>query len=324
MAASLHDVTVLGAGIAGLTTALVLRRRGHRVRIVTADDAANTTSNVAAGAWFPTRVGPPEDVVRWGRRTFDVLTAMAGAEPGAGVALRETLSLYREDPGRPWWTDALGDVAEVGPAGLPTGYRHGLRYVVPLAEMPVHLPWLLGELRGAGVVVERHRVSQLSELGGTSAVIVNCTGLAAGALVGDGSVVPVRGQIVRTTNPGLARSVRDEHHPGGYTYVHPRSQDCILGGSLEDGVWDTTPDHEVGEAILRRCRELAPELERAEVLEHRVGLRPGRPTVRLELDTRALTETPVVHNYGHGGAGVTLAWGCAEDVAGIVGSVLDA
>jgi D-amino-acid oxidase len=59
-----------------------------------------------------------------------------------------------------------------------------------------------------------------------------------------------------------------------------------------------------------------PALGDATVLEHLVGLRPGRPTVRLELDLKGSTR--VVHNYGHGGSGVTLGWGCAAEVVELV------
>ena len=118
---------------------------------------------------------------------------------------------------------------------------------------------------------------------------------------------------MRVTNPGLTMSVRDEHHPGGRAYVHPRGQDCILGGTLDLGRWDTDVDEAEAEAILSRCRDIVPALADATVLEHIVGLRPARPTVRLEEDL-APHAARVVHNYGHGGAGVTLGWGCAADV----------
>ena len=67
----------------------------------------------------------------------------------------------------------------------------------------------------------------------------------------------------------------------------------------------------VTEEILDRATLLVPELSRAKVLGHRVGLRPARPSVRLE------REGNVVHCYGHGGAGVTLSWGCADEVAAL-------
>jgi D-amino-acid oxidase len=99
--------------------------------------------------------------------------------------------------------------------------------------------------------------------------------------------------------------------------VHPRSTDCILGGTLEVGSWDTTPDPAQTAAILERCADIAPAVAGAPVIDTVVGLRPGRPQVRLERDADLLP-VPVVHNYGHGGAGVTIGWGCARDVAVLV------
>ena len=97
----------------------------------------------------------------------------------------------------------------------------------------------------------------------------------------------------------------------------PRSNDCVLGGTADEGDWNTEPNPETAEGILRRCTALEPRLAGAEILEHRVGLRPGRPEVRLESETLA-DGTPCVHNYGHGGSGVTLSWGCAEEALELV------
>ena len=102
-------------------------------------------------------------------------------------------------------------------------------------------------------------------------VVVNAAGTAAGVLVGDETVFPVRGQIVRVTNPGLRLSVRDEEHPGGRAYVHPRSEDCTLGGTLEVGSWDTEPDPGQTAAILDRCIDIAPQLAMSRVLQSVVG-----------------------------------------------------
>lgn len=312
------DVVVVGAGFSGLTTAVVLQRSGRQVHVITADDPAGTTSMVAAAVWFPTEVGPRHRVVAWGRRALVEFERIAENHPGSGVVLRETISLYRDDPGRPWWTDAVGQVEPAAAEDLPPGYRHGLRYVAPLAESPTYLPWLVDQLTAAGGTLERRRLASLEEVTGLAPVVVNCTGLGARELVGDDSVEPIRGQVVRTTNPGITVSVRDHLHPGGYAYVHPRSNDCVLGGTLERGSGSTRPDPSAGESILARCRELVPALADAQVLEQVVGLRPGRPTVRLELEPSPPAGATVVHNYGHGGAGMTLSWGCAAEVAALV------
>ena len=63
-----------------------------------------------------------------------------------------------------------------------------------------------------------------------------------------------------------------------------------------------------------------PLLAGVRVLGGAVGLRPARPAVRLEAEPH--DRGVVVHCYGHGGAGVTLAWGCAEEVVGLVSAAL--
>lgn len=305
------DAVVVGAGISGLSTALLLREAGWRVRIVAEHAPVESTSYLAAAVWFPTRVGPRDRVLGWGRRSYEVFAEQA-ALGVPGVIMRESLALYREPPATPWWADAVGGVRAARPGELPPGYRHGLRYAVPLVEMPEYLPWLRARFEAAGGSLTEGRVDALAPV---ADVVVNCSGLGARRLVPDPSVIPVRGQIVRVANPGLTISVRDEGHPGGRAYVHPRTTDCILGGTLDENVWDATPDPATARAILDRCADLVPRLRGARVLEDIAGLRPARPEVRVERDP----DRPwLVHNYGHGGAGITLCWGCAEDVVALV------
>ncbi|WP_020391475.1 FAD-dependent oxidoreductase [Kribbella catacumbae] len=306
-------VVVLGAGISGLSTATLLRQRGDDVVLVSAHATEATTSHLAAAVWFPTSAGPADKVASWGSTTYDVLAAEA--ERGVpGVVMRESLVVYREEPPPQPWAAAVGDIRPAKADELPAGYSHGLRFAVPLVEMPTYLPWLYRQyVDGGGHQVVR-RIDALHDLLDLAPdVIVNCGGLAAGKLVGDTSTYPIRGQIVRVVNPGLSMSMRDETHPAGRAYVHPRTNDCILGGTLDAGVWDTTVDDETTLSIISRCSDLVPALAGTAVIEALVGLRPGRPEVRLERDDELLPGVPVVHNYGHGGSGITLGWGCAAD-----------
>jgi len=281
------DVIVIGAGIAGLSTAILLQEAGPRVLLMSDRSWRESTSYLAAAVWFPTRVGPRERVRAWGEQTYTVLREQAERRV-PGVLMRESLFLAREPIAEPWWASAVGKVRPALGNELPPGYAHGLRFTVPLVEMPQYLPWLLKRFSQAGGEVRWQHVHSISEVASEASVVVNCTGLAARELVGDRTVVPVRGQIVRVSNPGLTISVRDEDHPDGRAYVHPRSHDCILGGTLEEGNWDTSVDLVQSESIIARCRDLAPQLLQAKVLEHIVGLRPGRPTVRVEQEIEAL------------------------------------
>jgi D-amino-acid oxidase len=121
--------------------------------------------------------------------------------------------------------------------------------------------------------------------------------------------------VVRVSNPGLDRWLIDDDHPDGLTYVVPRDTDVVLGGTADRGAEDPEPDPAVEAGILARARALVPALRDAEVVSRAVGLRPVRPSVRLErADAGGRT---VVHCYGHGGAGVTLSWGCAAEVVAL-------
>ena len=311
---------MVGCGVIGLTAALSLREAGIDARIVTAALPPETTSSVAAALWYPYKAYPEDLVLLWGKRTFEVFEDLARV-PESGVLMREGVELWHERVPDPWWMDAVPTVRRCSEDELPPGYRDGHAFVAPVVEMPVYLRYLLDRFARAGGEIERRAIPAL-ENAGDARVVVNCAGLGARELVGDSSMEPIRGQIVRVRNPGLERFMLDEENPEGVTYIVPRSDDCVLGGTAEEGAWDTEPDPETAAGILRRCTALEPRLARAEVLEHKVGLRPGRPEIRLEREDAA-HGPPRIHNYGHGGSGITLSWGCAEETLQLVREALD-
>lgn len=308
------EAVVVGCGVIGLTSAIRLREAGFRTRIVTKALPAETTSAVAAAVWYPYKAYPRERVLGWSRATLDALYDLA-RDPAAGCSLLPLIDLFETPVPDPWWKGAVRSFRRATAADLPPGYADGFVIEAPLAEPPVFLPYLERRFRAAGGVIEvrPEGIAALDELTAEGRLVVNCTGLGAAALTGDDALYPIRGQVVRVTNPGLRHSLADEYGRRAVTYIIPRSRDCILGGTIDEGVWDTTPDPAVTETILRRCRELEPRLHDAEVLDVRVGLRPARSAVRLELE-RLGPRRAVLHNYGHGGAGFTLCWGCADEV----------
>ncbi|MDQ4127746.1 MAG: FAD-binding oxidoreductase [Actinomycetota bacterium] len=301
----------------GLSAAIRLREAGLDTRVLAAELPPATTSIVAAALWYPYKAYPEDRVLYWGERTFEVFERFS-AIPESGVRMREGVEIWQHKVPEPWWANAVPDVRRCTADELPPGYRDGHTFVAPVIEMPIYLAYLMDRFAGVGGSVERRAVASLEEPAREGPrVVVNCAGLGARELVGDASMRPIRGQIVRVRNPGLERFVLDEANPDGLTYVIPRSSDCILGGTAEEWAWDTEPDPEIAAGIVRRCVALEPRLAGAEVLEHRVGLRPGRPEIRLEREL-GTDGVPFVHNYGHGGSGVTLSWGCAEETLRLV------
>jgi D-amino-acid oxidase len=95
--------------------------------------------------------------------------------------------------------------------------------------------------------------------------------------------------------------------------MFPHGDTVLLGGTNEEGAWDEEPRPYIAERIVAACSAIDPRLRGVEILEHRVGLRPCRPEVRLESDP--LDGSILWHNYGHGGAGISLSWGCAAEIA---------
>ncbi len=306
-------VTVIGGGVVGLTAALGLARAGHTVRCVRDAPAVDTASAVAGGLWFPYHVDPRDRVLEWGRVAFDRFTALA-QRPDAGVAVREGLVVERGVPDR-WWTAALPTWREARADELPAGAAGGVVASVPLVTMPVFLPWLEARCAQAGVELASGYVTGLAQVRGD--VVVVAAGLGSGPLMGDSTGGPSRGQVALLANPGLTRWVVDDDHPEGVTYALPHRGWVVCGGTDVSGSWDTEPDPEVHETILQRVREVVPELAGAQVLGSRVGLRPLAPEVRLAASH--VGGRPVVTCYGHGGAGVTLSWGCADEVVRLVG-----
>jgi len=311
-------IVVVGAGVVGLTCAVRLAEAGHAVRVVAREPPPATNSAVAAAVWFPYLAAPLARVTAWATRTHDALVALAAGEPESGVVVRELVSYARGPVEEPAWSGAVGGFRRLGAGELAPGYADGWMARVPVVESPRHLPWLVERLERAGgsIEVEPRGVASLAAAGAGAELVVHCSGLGARELAGDASVVPVRGQVVLVDNPGLERVVLDEGDPAGPTYVIPRRDDCVLGGTAEPGATSLEPDAATTESILARAARLVPEIATARVRTVRVGLRPARPAVRLELE-RPREGPPVIHCYGHGGSGFTLAWGCAEDVVSL-------
>ncbi len=314
------DVLVIGAGVSGLTTAICLAEAGYAVTVAAADPPQRTTSAAAGAIWGPHLVGMDARVGRWGSLTMARLREMA-RDPATGVRVASGMAVSAAQQADPFdWISALDGPTPCDPAGLPTGYATGWRLAAPIVSMPVYLRYLVARLDRAGAQVREARFTSLRQAAEltSAAVIVNCSGIGAHGLVPDRQVMPVRGQVVIVENPGISEFfVGVGREPGAITYYFPHGDVVVLGGTEEAGDWSREPDPAIAARILDDCAAVEPLLRGATVTEHRVGLRPVRPSVRLEAES--LDGGPqLVHNYGHGGAGVTLSWGCALEVAALV------
>lgn len=311
-----NEFLVIGGGVIGLTTAIVLAEQGRRVRVWTRDPVERTTSAVAGGLWWPYRIQPEVRVGDWALASLTVYEEQAERPEETGVRLVAGVHGETSLDELGAWASRVAGLRRATAEEYPGGTA--LCATVPLIDMPTHLRWLRKRLLDAGGAIETRTAGTLAEAADTgAAVVVNCTGLGARELVPDPAVAPVRGQLVVVENPGVTTwltSVNDTSTAG--TYFLPQPGGLILGGTADEDAWSLSPDPAVAKEIVARCAALVPRIADARVLDHRVGLRPGRPEVRLESE-RLSGGGLLVHNYGHGGAGITVAWGCAHEAAGL-------
>ncbi|MDO9377879.1 MAG: FAD-dependent oxidoreductase [Nocardioidaceae bacterium] len=306
-------VLVVGAGVVGLTCAVRLAEDGHDVHVVARDLPLETVSAVAAAWWYPYLAQPQDRVSSWGARTYEVLAEQADVLPF--VRMRRSHELHDGHPPEPWWAGAVPDLVRDDSA--PGGWSGAWSFTAPVVEMRHYLPWLCERLDALGGTLTRGAVSTLPTGGD---VVVNASGLGNRLLAADAGVHPVRGQVVRIAPCGI-EDVWLAAAPGSaLTYVVPRSEDVVVGGTEEPDDWRADPDPQTARDILARAARILPGIASAPVLGHRVGWRPARSSVRLETEHRD-GASPVVHCYGHGGAGVTLSWGCADEVASHVAAL---
>ena len=299
---------VVGGGVSGLSTGIRLLEDGWIVDIWSSKFSPNTTSDVAAALWYPFLSAPVEKTNLWGSKTYDVLKEFS-TNPDAGISMTQTYEYFREIQEDPSWKDSVDNFKRLTD-DLPSNYIECFSFITPIIEMPIYLKWLTKKYNDLGGSLEQKTISSFLELPSNFDVVVNCTGLEAGELTGDKEVYPIRGQILRVKTD-ISVMHLDQQIPT-LAYIVPRSNDMILGGVAQQDNWSLSPTDKDRNFILKKCSQIIPELKDVEIIEELVGLRPGRTSVKL--DKEIISNRTLIHNYGHGGSGVTLSWGCADDV----------
>lgn len=311
------QIVVIGAGVSGLSSALRLVEAGHAVQIWARERPPGTTSAVAAAIWYPYRATPLDRVLAWAGVTFREFLRLS-ADPSTGIVMRDGLELFRGPVDDPPWALLVPGFRRAARDELPPGYADGYAMRLPVIDMSLYLGWLEEQVLAAGAGLTERTVESLGEIRGVADLVVNCTGLGARNLCHDGELFGVRGQITVVEAAAVSQFRLDD---ATVTYIIPRLHDVVLGGTAEEHVYDTRIDEASAASIREHCGRLITTVSTAPVRAHKVGIRPCRTTVRLELES--LDGQPIVHNYGHGGAGVTLSWGCADEVVSLCAGAAD-
>jgi D-amino-acid oxidase len=257
-----------------------------------------------------------ERSLAWERHSDSVFRGLAGdSATGVRLLAGRLLSAPELGPGLPpWVTQVPGYRSALTGAQLPPGFVSGFAAELPFADMPFYLSWLAGRVQALGGRIEQRVVTNF-DLGVDA--VVNCAGLGARQLAGDDTLEPVWGQHVLVDAPYVDEFVFEGGGSADGIGIVPHRRGVLLGGVRRPGRNLLMPDGQIAAETIERAAVAIPELASAPVLGLEVGLRPGRPRVRLEAER--VGGTTVIHDYGHDGSGVFWSWGCAADVVALCG-----
>lgn len=346
---------IIGAGVSGITTALCLHERGITSTVVAEKFMPHITSAVAGALWEwpPAVCGYHHDQIslerskRWSMKSFLRFEEIAKDET-SGAYIRPVNFYFRNRIEEHEFhlmkmneisTNVPGfkrdpDLIRQNEVNQDIGFVDAYRHLAPMVDTDVYMAWLMEKLKETGAQVIQRKIEgdlreqehQLKKAFDAD-VIVNCSGLGARTLASE-PMFPLRGAVIRLVNDGSRMPMLTQAHCVSHdnvtsdqeiVFIVPRGKNrIVLGAIAEADQWSTDIGWDNYEPIRRmyeRCVEFLPMLRNARidsVEKVRVGLRPFRKqNVRLD----QVPGTTILHNYGHGGAGVTLSWGCGLEVA---------
>jgi D-amino-acid oxidase len=294
-----------------------LTQKNHRITIYAKAFSPNITSNRAAAFWFPYHIRNDRRGIHWCQASYEYYKKLA-KQKETGISMHQLIKVLRKGvkEEEPVWIDFMpSDSYRIMHSNeLQHNIAKGYGIIVPLIETQIFLPWLQRQLQQRGVELIRKEINDLSELTPSYDLVINCSALGAGKLCNDDSVIPVRGQVGLLAPKNNLPIYLDNEN---LLYIVPRKDAIIVGGTYEERVEIETTEHSTIERILNNAYEVFPELKQQKVIGGWAGIRPYRSEVRVEHEE----STNIIHNYGHGGSGFTLSFGCAEEISAIVDKI---
>ncbi|KAG0201593.1 hypothetical protein BGX28_005647 [Mortierella sp. GBA30] len=349
-------VAVIGAGVVGLTTALLLQCNNYDVTIIASEFPSfekpqpDYASPKAGAHW---RTMCDEDDAR--AKEYDAVTYKTLQELAenseSGVKMRDAVDYFESNPtsheGRfPWWSNIVQDFKQI--PSTNTDFPIVYSYKTPVVTPDIYLHFLFHQFRKAGGHVQHRQLSHVAEAAlwvGTKPkpvkIIVNCTGFHARYLggVNDLRCYQTRGQTVIVRAAWIHETVTWISKEGPTMYVIPRSNgEVVLGGSYDAYQNNESVSATLTTLILKTMIERYPKilipgssaayaanndlLSKFDIVDQRVGFRPSRiGGVRVEVEHGRIgsgQHVLIAHNYGHGGAGYQSSWGTAYDTLKLI------
>ena len=345
----MQRVAVLGAGVIGSSTALHLAKRfaGALDLTLISDKFCEKSPNITSGKAGAILVPPhgehqgskdqiksklisprnaniTERAQRWSEATLNHFNSLYGSKENDEVqlCLQQGYALFENNVTEPWYKDHVFGFRHVDLNSVEAGLVHAPPSCVDIwsfstyiVEMTNYLLWLNNQANKRGVKLLKKKIGSFDELSSYD-IIVNCTGLGSCELADDKVLHPVRGQAVCVNAPWIKQWLiffgKDKLH-----YIFPRAKNILLGSTAQAHDWNDLPEPRTADKIMSQCQQYFPSLGGAEVIDTWAGLRPLRDPIRLE-SCEGPSGNQLIHCYGHGGQGMILSWGSAQEVGDII------
>jgi D-amino-acid oxidase len=301
-------IAIIGSGISGLSCAYLLCEKNYDITVIAKAFSPDITSNRAAAFWFPYHIRNDKRGVGWAKKSYDFYEELS-ADASTGISMKQLIKVLREntEEEEPVWVDFIpkGACKKVPEKDLAQGVAVAYDVTVPLIETQIFLPYLKNYVAEKNVKFVEREIYDFNELNDEYDFIINCSALGARKLCKDDSIIPVRGQVALIETRTDFPIYLDNEKP---LYLVPRKDAMIVGGTYEENMYEEKTEPSTIQQILDNAYAVFPDLTQQKVIGSWAGLRPYRPTVRVE------KENNIIHNYGHGGSGFTIAFGCAGEV----------
>uniref|UniRef100_A0A915HYF4 FAD dependent oxidoreductase domain-containing protein n=1 Tax=Romanomermis culicivorax TaxID=13658 RepID=A0A915HYF4_ROMCU len=284
---------IIGAGIIGLSTAVELQKTFPHLKVVIIAEniSPETTSDIAAGHLHPYLEGDtdPNLLKRWFCETFKYMQKICKESEAVkyGVNCTSGFELsFDKQENLPYWHDIVRNFrripyTELVEYGWPQ-FRDGFFFTTYTLEPSQYLAYLLEEFTARGGKLINRKLTSLDEIKNICKcdfdLIINATGLGSYFLFDDKKLFPFRGQIYRVKAPFQKYFISSPNN-----YILLNNNQVILGGTRQANDYRLSIDEADSRKIWDGCLKLVPSLK-------------------------------VIHCYGHGGSGISLFYGCVEDV----------